>query len=110
MFIDDGFTIDAALPKKGRLPALAFRYRPVMPEAAADYRLQFNRATEGKERVAAESKLIVDHLVSWDAKDKAGNAAPVRADLLAKVPDGRRAEIINEILWGIEKIEEAEKN
>jgi hypothetical protein len=110
LFIDDGFTIEAAIASKGRLPQLKYRYRPAMPEAIHEYRFAFNAARDGRGRLQAETKLLVDHLVSWDAADAKGVTAPINAEWLDKLHDGIRQKLLDEIIWGLEKTEEAEKN
>jgi hypothetical protein len=110
MFIDDGYTIDATIPAKGRMPALKITYRPPMPGAIAEYRIQYNRANDGNGKVMAASKLIADHLHSWDATDREGKAAPITTEMISKIPEGRRDEIMEEIMWGFERREAAEKN
>lgn len=110
MFIDDGYTITATLPAKGRMPALQFTYRPAMPAAITEYRLQYSRANDGAGKIAAESKFIVDHLHSWDATDAAGKTADIKPEMIAKIPELRRNEMMEEIMWGFEKREAAEKN
>lgn len=109
LFIDDGCTLNGKIAARGALGALEYTYRPAMAPAIADYRHAVNYGGSGAVKLAAENKLLADHLVSWNAT-KGGGAAPLTADSFNRIPDSYRGEMIAEIILGFERQEAAEKN
>lgn len=110
----DGYTLDREIPARGRLPALKFRYRPSLPDAAEEFRIRKGQGRSGKDRVAVETKFILDHLISWDAKGSDGNviltAGPGAEEALNKFHEHFRTELLTAILWGITEEAETAKN
>jgi hypothetical protein len=92
--LDDGYTLSGATAPDFTfgnidytgLPVVAFTYRPALPEACAQYRLEFRRADSGKAEVAATAKFLAAHVVAWDVVNK-GQPTPPTADALAAVPE-----------------------
>lgn len=96
--IDDGFTLDGRTtavvsdPVTGRalhngLPEVAFRYRPALPDALAEWRYAMRAATTGRAQVDATAQFVAAHLVSWDVTDAKGAPLPITADAVRKVPE-----------------------
>ncbi len=93
LLIHDGYTLEDTLPKRGRYPAVVFRYRPALAEAVYEYR----RASRdgGKEEARATVKLLKDHLVSWDVTDDKDVTVPITPEALAKVPERVQQWLVN---------------
>jgi hypothetical protein len=89
--LNDGYTLEAAtLPEFSGiegLPVIAFRYRPALPEALAEWRYQVRTATSGKAEVEATAKLVADHLVSWDVVDARGTVLEPTIASIKRVPE-----------------------
>lgn len=83
IFIDDGFTLNGQVPPKFGFPAVSVVYRLAAPEKVYAY-LREHRLT-GEQYLKAAVKLLGEHLVSWDARDQAGNAVPITERMLARV-------------------------
>ena len=77
--IPDGMTFDGVLPAEGRLPAIAFRYRPCLYLEMSEF---YHPKANGTEQGKAALKLVKEHLVSWDVVDKGGQCIPLTEDTL----------------------------
>jgi hypothetical protein len=91
-FIDDGYTLKAAVPARGPWPALTYTYRPALRAAVMDYAVA--KKETGSQRVKAENDLLAGdgkgragHVVGWDAPGKDGEPSPVAAERLSAMPD-----------------------
>ena len=115
LVINDGYTLEGVTtdtvtnPVTGAalasgLPVVAFRYRPALPDALAEWRYAMRTAGSGKAELDATAKLLAEHLVSWDVTDARGAEVPVTAAGVRKVPEA----ILNQMLdavttWAPEK-------
>lgn len=84
LLIQDGYTLDGVVPKKGRLPEVRYRYRPALAEDVFGY-LSAPKDT-GKQAMTAAADFLTKHLVSWDVADEKGEALPVTKEALRRVP------------------------
>lgn len=87
IFIDisDGFTLSGYLAeRKGLHPAISFTYRPALPDKVATYHREMGQGN-GAQAVGLTVKLLVEHLRTWDAKDRAGNSVPISEAVLRRV-------------------------
>lgn len=83
VFIDDGFTLDGCLEPRHGFPSVRFTYRLAHPEKVYSY-LREPRST-GRQFMEAASKMLAEHLVSWDITDRAGNAVPISETTLRRI-------------------------
>ncbi len=81
ILIPDGYTFDGELPAAGKLPPLKFRYRPALYLALAEF---MHPKPNGTEAGKAGIKLLMDHLVSWDATAN-GQSVPITEDALNRL-------------------------
>lgn len=103
--LSDGYTLEfateetvtdvAGRPLPGKLPVVKGRYRPALPEAIAEWRYKFNRATSGKEEVAATAAHLAAHLTEWDVVLDGEKPAPLEADFIRLVPDPVLSQLVN---------------
>jgi hypothetical protein len=104
--IADGYTLRGSIPGlKNVYPALGFRYRPALPRAAYAY---YNAGREEKHDAAI--KLLVGHLVDWDAKDKYGNRIQLVPETLATLHYPVLERLIEHVLSFLPALEEDEGN
>lgn len=84
IFINDGLTLDATIEARpGLHPALRVKYRPALPEKVNGYLKELRLS--GKAHTDAGVDLLAEHLVSWDAKDDAGNEVPISPRVLRRI-------------------------
>lgn len=70
-FIRDGFTLEGKVEARpGLYPEIRFTYRPALPRRVAEY-LKADKGTPEKEQ-RADTKLLLEHVQSWDAHDENG--------------------------------------
>jgi hypothetical protein len=98
--IDDGYTLDGiTLPqhrKETGLPVIQFKYRPALAEELNRWRYKINHAVNADEMFAATTKLLCDHLVSWDVAAKK-QPAPITHDSLKKLPESTLEQILDAV-------------
>ena len=75
--INDGYTLDATLARRGPWPALPVKYRACLP--AAGYCYQMTPRETPKARLKAVVDLLAAQLVGWDILDTSGAAVPISA-------------------------------
>lgn len=82
--INDGYELEATIPGRGPWPPLTFRYRPALLERTMEYLAQ---PKYGKKGAANAIKLILEHVVSWDAAAHGKDGTlPVDEANLRKMP------------------------
>lgn len=85
-FIDDDYTREETIPAvRSRHPALTIRYRP----ALLDQRFAWQRAIgkdDTAERMRMACQIIEKHVVEWNALNKGGEKAAIKADMLKRMP------------------------
>lgn len=72
--INDGCTLDATIPARGIWPAVAFRYRPALPDAVSDF---LRTPKNGKQAFDILVAFLRKYVVSWDVVDKNGRAVDI---------------------------------
>lgn len=83
--IDDGTIEDGYIAeRKGLHPALRFRYRPMLHWERDVLAVQVGQKPP-REVDGYFVTTIRQKLVSWDAKDKAGTAIPIRDDVIQRL-------------------------
>jgi hypothetical protein len=94
VFLDDGFTVPATVKGMGGVcDDLRVVYRP----ALHGERLKFLNADEGEKfNVAAD--IVHRHLVDWDARDAAGNKAPLTLAMVRKLAAPLFSELLSLVL------------
>ena len=114
--IGDGYDLDFKIPAHRGTPAVSGKYRPALPEEAAEYWFATNRAANGTEQATLATKFIVEHVKSWDAKYKGSDGsvatAPITVEWIRKnVPWPMQLELRSEILaYGDGEAQADEKN
>lgn len=67
MAIDDGYTLSGCCrDESGVRQPLRFKYRPALPEAVYEYRIQSVAAKSGQDRLSAVLAILAAHVESWD--------------------------------------------
>lgn len=85
IFIEDGFTLKGRVePLPGLHGGVSFTYRPALPARVAAY-LKADKSTPDKE-LAADIKLIREHVSDWDATEK-GEGADSEAEAPAPLDE-----------------------
>lgn len=101
LVLDDGYTLEGKTEEtsgeSSGLPIITYRYRPALPDALAEWRYALSRATSGKAQIDASSKLVSEHLVSWDVVDGRGIALPITPDIVRKIGEPILEQIIKTI-------------
>lgn len=91
LLINDGYNLNGRVEPIGPWPAVAFVYRPALPE-----RVQVYLDERGsKARSDAAVKLLTDHLQSWDVDDDRGQPAPATEANLRRVPFPVREKLVD---------------
>ncbi len=89
--LDDGYTLSAATLPAYRaataLPVVVFKYRPALVSELSRWRYDMSRATSADAELAASTKLLTDHLVSWDVANK-GIPAVINHENIKRLPEG----------------------
>lgn len=83
LLIDDGYTLEGVIAAGRAYPAVKFTYRPATQREVESYFLAGRQAPS--QVVETRAKFLATHLCSWDAKDQAGNAVPIREEFLARI-------------------------
>ena len=113
--LNDGYTLDAATLAESDgatgLPVVAYRYRPALPDALAEWRFTINRAASGRAEVDATARLLADHLVSWDVRASDGADAPITPETIRRVPEPILNQFLRRVLeWAGPNQEQAAGN
>jgi hypothetical protein len=110
VLISDGFTRTAKTePTEHRYPVVDFTYRPALAAAISEYR--HGCAQGPKQEEKATCKLLFDHLKGWDVVDEKGDGSPFTVEVLAKVPEQIRSQMIAIICgWTMQEQAEQAKN
>lgn len=96
LLIKDGYTLDHTIPAKGRIPALAFKYRPALAEEIEQWRIDAANARTGKEKAKVEASFIASHVVSWDDAENKPEVA-----IITQLPPYTRSELFSAIVGGL---------
>ena len=83
LLIDDGMVFKGEVAAEKGLPAVRFRYRPACSERVFEF---YHPSNSGKESFKETTKLLRDHLVSWDVKGKDDATIPIDEKAVAKLP------------------------
>ncbi len=83
LLIDDGYTFSGEIPTDRGKPAVKFRYRPALAAAVYEY---YQPKSSGALQFKATTKLLMDHIVSWDIAGPDGQTVPKTEATLAKLP------------------------
>ncbi len=108
--IGDGFDFKGHVDPMPRLwDRVSFQYRPALPDEVFEYR-GADRTT-GKQALAHMVGLLISHVQSWDAKDRAGNLIPLTSNAMGKVHPRILDTMANYVVgWVSPDAEDGEKN
>lgn len=81
ILITDGFTLSATIPESGPFPAIAFSYRPALPEAVDEYLRGPKQGTQAAHR----AKFLAKYLTDWDVTENDQPLKPTES-ALARLP------------------------
>lgn len=84
LLINDGFTLEATIPERGPFPALTFRYRPALPDAAHEY-LRGPKVSQKPTKHMTDF-LLADRLKGWDVTDAQDKAVDIDVNALSRLP------------------------
>lgn len=94
--IDDGYVMVATVKNDdGNFPPVVVRYRPALPEAVYEYRLQMARANTGVEVMNAKVAILHSHVVGWSGVTRRSPTGPVPVEWFG--PQGDRLGVLADV-------------